>query len=121
MVNRGQAFWPAKIKLPPGSATTHRAVVLTSNNMLAKRAGWVLIAIIRSATHQDGRPVRAVPMHSILLTAQECASWLTVDSYLETHQLFHYPVAFLQKETPLGKIPIPKLNAALSGAKLLFD
>ena len=121
MISRGQAFWPANIKLPPGSATTHRALVLTSNNMPAKGAGWVLIAIIRSAAHQDGRPVRPVPMHSILVTPQECGSWLTADSYIETHQLFHYPVSLLQNDKPLGTVPTAKLRDALSGAKLLFD
>ena len=121
MISRGQAFWPAKITLPPGSATTHRAVVLTSNNMLAKGAGWVLIAIIRSAKHQDGRPVRPVPLHSILLTPQECGTWLTADSFIETHQLFHYPVSLLQNDKPLGNVPLAKVKDALSGAKLLFD
>ena len=121
MVNRGQVFWPAKIKLPPGSAKTHRAAVISSNNMVARGAGWVLIAIIRSAKYQDGRQVRPVPMHSILLTPNECGSWLAVDSYLETHQLFHYPVDLLQKDKPLGMLPKPKLDDALTGAKLLFD
>ena len=121
MVSRGQAFWPAKIKLPPGSETTHRAVVLTSSNMLAKGAGWVLIAIIRSAKHNDGRPVKPVPLHSILLTQQECGPWLVADSYIETHQLFHYPVSLLQNDTPLGNVPVGKFKDALSGAKLLFD
>jgi len=121
MINRGQVFWPAKIKHPPGSSTAHRAVVLTSNNMLSQGAGWVLIAIIRSANHQDGRPVSPIPMHSILLTQQECGPWLVADSYLETHQLFHYPVSLLQNDNPLGRIPTGKLNEALVGAKLLFD
>jgi len=121
VVIRGQAFWPAKLKLPPSKATAHRAVVLTSNTMPNLGAGWVLIAIIRSAKRQDGTPTRPVPMHSIHLTAQECGPWLTADSYIETHQLFHYPVSLLKADAPLGKIPTAKLKDALLGAKLLFE
>ncbi|MGK5081861.1 hypothetical protein WDW37_01050 [Bdellovibrionota bacterium FG-1] len=118
MPTRGDVYFPKTI-LPPHSQNTHRCVVLSAPPQGAANDLFVMVAIIRSRNHQNGKPVSLVLGHSIPLAKRDCP-WLHHDSILETHQLFALPEREFQTLTPLGAMPSDKLYEALAGARRLF-
>src|ERR1700737_20818 len=100
---RGEVFFP-DVTLPPGQDVPHRCVVLSPNNLIATQGGrrlFVNVAIIRSATTQQGRSVPLVPGHSIRVTTTELPC-LQNDSIIETHQLFALPLAAFDSKNLVG-------------------
>lgn len=116
---RGDVYLP-KGFLPPGSLNRHFCVVLSNIPIGAPNALHVMVAIIRSAIDNFGKPVPKVLVHSIPLTQQDCI-WLKHDSILETHQLFPLLEAEFKTFTPIGTLPPDKLDEALIGARRLFS
>jgi hypothetical protein len=123
-MKQGRIYIPKTI-LPPGQVTKHFIVVLTSDLILKRLAAsqnsFAVVAIIRSAVNQSGRPVPLVPMHSVPISPSDVPN-LTHDSIIETHQLFHMPIAELNpaRNPILGDLPKPILAQVLSGARALL-
>lgn len=121
---QGRVYFPGTI-LPPKQATRHRIVVLTKRTIINTHAhqsrSFVMVALIRSAHHQNGQPVRLMPLHSIPLRVRD-HSWLEHDSIVETHQLFHLATQELRdpRNRPLGDLPPHLLEQVLDGAQALF-
>ena len=122
---RGEVYYPNKT-LPPGQDIVHQCVVLSPTNLMATHPNtpgnrlFVTVAIIRSATHKDGRPVRLIKGHSFPISSQQLPA-LQHDSIIETHQLFAVELDVFRKKTPIGTITNPLLADVLAGAKLLFS
>lgn len=123
MALRGQVFWPPKgMKLPPKQATQHRVVIL-SNSAISTLGGGqgvhLMVAIIRSAMNQQGRPVRQIPLHSIPLSPGD-APFLQHESIIETHQLFAVHSHDFKCERALGVVPAHVMGQVLAGARKIF-
>ncbi|MBI4403725.1 MAG: type II toxin-antitoxin system PemK/MazF family toxin [Deltaproteobacteria bacterium] len=122
---RGEVYFPAK-NLPPDQDTPHRCVVLSPTNLMAHHPNvkgnklFVVVAIIRSATHQSGTPVRLVPGHSVPITVTDF-SFLDHDSIVETHQLFAVELDVFRRKHPMGRISGQVLTDILRGAQRLFS
>ena len=121
MPARGEVYFP-KTTLPPGQATTHRCVILSSNFLLGQHGGrnlFVNVALIRSAVSRTGRPVFLIPGHSFPVTRTEL-SFLSQDSIIETHQIFAVPIQEFSSQTPVGRLPPVLLQKVLEGVRRLF-
>jgi hypothetical protein len=122
---RGEIYFPES-KLPPDQDTPHRCVILSPTNLMATQPNtpgnclFVMVAVIRSATHKDGRPVRLLRGHSIPISFQDYA-FLQHDSIVETHPLFAVELDVFRKKKPVGKISGVTLDDILKGARLLFN
>ncbi|MGQ0505604.1 MAG: type II toxin-antitoxin system PemK/MazF family toxin [Myxococcaceae bacterium] len=117
---RGEVYYP-DANLPPGQDIKHSCVVLSPTNLLSSQGNkvFVNVAIIRSAFGRGGQPAKLVPGHSIKVTPAE-ASFLTNDSYVETHQIFAVPLMQLHAKRPVGRLAQPVMDRVLAGARQLF-
>src|SRR4051812_37247320 len=89
--------------LPPGQPNWHRLVVLSSNNAISSHGvQFLLIAIIRSST-KDGKAVRRVIGHSILLPGGTIST-LPNEGLIETHQLFHVNIKAFHGQSADGRL-----------------
>jgi len=123
-LKQGRVYLPRAI-IPPRQQTTHFVVVLTSNgilNRLQQSGGFVVTALIRSATSSRGNRVNLIPIHSIPVTVAQLG-FLSHDSIIETHQLFHLPLQELTGSNGrlLGDLPDQILAEVLAGARRLLS
>lgn len=123
-MKQGRVYLPQAI-IPPGQQTTHFVVVLTNNGILNRiqlSGGFVVTALIRSAVSSRGTRVNLLPIHSIPVTRAELP-FLSHDSIIETHQLFHLPLQELTGTNgrQLGDLPAQILAATLVGARRLLN
>lgn len=122
---RGEVYFPDK-NLPPGQDIPHRCVILSPTNLMATHPNtprnrlFVTVAIIRSARHQDGTPVRPVLGHSIPITPHDLPT-LQHESFVETHQVFAVELDTFKRKKPEGKLPPALMDDVLSGARRLFS
>lgn len=125
MAQRGEVYFPDK-KLPPGQDIPHRCVILSPTNLMAmhpntsKNRLFITVALIRSARHQDGTPIRPVLGHSIPITSKDLPS-LQHDSVVETHQVFAVELDTFKIKKPEGKLPSALMDDVLSGVRRLFS
>jgi PemK-like, MazF-like toxin of type II toxin-antitoxin system len=123
-LKQGRVYLP-KAVIPPGQQSNHFVVVLTNNgilNRLQQSGGFILVALIRNAISNRGNQVKLIPIHSVPVTRADL-SFLSHDSIIETHQLFHLPLQELTgtRGKALGDLPDQILATVLVGAKKLLN
>jgi hypothetical protein len=124
---RGQIYFSRNMVLPPGQHTPHQFIIVSPNGVLANNGNRVFanVVLIRSATHQDGTPVRLVPGHSVPVTPQDIRG-LANNSIIETHQIFALSIGLFQAQAgrpapqPVAVLAQPLLDRVLENCRRLF-
>ncbi len=115
MAVRGEIYAP-NLPMPPGQDQKHMVAVVSNSNIVAVGGAdpWVLVAVIRSAVHRDGRQVRLIPLFSVPIPQATIPS-IVKDSICETHAIFSVRSSKLGARA--GKLPQAKIDEVMAGAR----